>query len=196
MNQSSSKPKSSPALLSATGRDYAEWFQLLDAWGAPGRGYREIADWLVGQGFSDWWAQKLIVEYEQDRGLRQPGARTGGLVRRRSQQDRSSLDRPALHGVRGPGAASVLATRPRAQPTYGAAGTVDQVRRRQPIPGERGVHRERGREGAGNSRTGGDAGRSCGRAGQARLATSAGRSQGMVGGLTERPHPEVPKLND
>jgi hypothetical protein len=77
MNQSSSKPKSSPALLSATGRDYAEWFQLLDAWGAPGRGYREIAGWLVGQGVSDWWAQKLIVEYEQDRGLRQPGARTG-----------------------------------------------------------------------------------------------------------------------
>jgi hypothetical protein len=40
-------------------------------------GYREIADWLVGQGCSDWWAQKLIVEYQQDRGLRQPGARTG-----------------------------------------------------------------------------------------------------------------------
>jgi hypothetical protein len=78
MNQPSSKPKSSPALLSATGRDYAEWFQFLDAWGAPGRGYREIANWLVGQGVSDWWAQKLIVEYEQDRGLRQPGARPGG----------------------------------------------------------------------------------------------------------------------
>jgi hypothetical protein len=78
MNQSSSKGKSSSALQSATGRDYAEWFQRLDAWGAPGRGYREIADWLIGQSVSDWWAQKLIVEYEQDRGLRQPGARTGG----------------------------------------------------------------------------------------------------------------------
>ena len=78
MDQSSSKGKSSSALLSATGRDYAEWFQLLDAWGAPGRGYRGIVDWLVGQGISDWWAQKLIVEYEQDRGLRQPGARRGG----------------------------------------------------------------------------------------------------------------------
>jgi hypothetical protein len=78
MNQSSSKRKSSPALRSATGRDYAEWFQLLDAWGAPGRSYREIADWLVDQGVSDWWTQKLIVEYEQDRGLRQPGARPDG----------------------------------------------------------------------------------------------------------------------
>jgi hypothetical protein len=36
MHQSSSKGKSSAALLSATGRDYAEWFQLLDAWGCPG----------------------------------------------------------------------------------------------------------------------------------------------------------------
>ena len=78
MNQLSSKGKSSSALLSATGRDYAEWFQLLDAWGAPGRSYREIAAWLVGQGVSDWWAQKLIVEYQQNRGLRQPGARPGG----------------------------------------------------------------------------------------------------------------------
>ena len=57
MNQSSSKWKSSSALLSASGRDYAEWFQLLDAWGAPSRGYREIADWLLGQGVSDWWAK-------------------------------------------------------------------------------------------------------------------------------------------
>jgi hypothetical protein len=40
------KEKPSSALLSATGRNYAEWFQLLDAWGAPGRAYREIADWL------------------------------------------------------------------------------------------------------------------------------------------------------
>ena len=54
MNQYSSKGKSSAALVSASGRDYPEWFQLLDAWGAPGHSYREIADWLVGQGVSDW----------------------------------------------------------------------------------------------------------------------------------------------
>ena len=94
MNQSPSKRKSSSALLSATGRDYAEWFQLLDAWGAPGRGYREIADWLLGQGVSDWWAQKLIVEYQQDRGLRQPGARTGGsFAGGASKTVPSSIDR-------------------------------------------------------------------------------------------------------
>lgn len=63
----------------ATGREREDWFAVLDDWGAPGRPYREIADWLTGQhGLSDWWAQKLIVEYEQERGLRPPGIRPDG----------------------------------------------------------------------------------------------------------------------
>lgn len=63
----------------ATGRTRAEWFAALDAWGAPGRPFREIADWLTGEHeLSRWWAQKLIVEYEQERGLRPPGVRPDG----------------------------------------------------------------------------------------------------------------------
>ena len=63
----------------STGRSRAEWFQTLDEWGAGGRPYREIADWLTGEhGLSRWWAQKLIVEYEQERGLRAPGVRRNG----------------------------------------------------------------------------------------------------------------------
>lgn len=63
----------------ATGRNRKEWFKLLDAWGAPGRQYREIANWLMGEhDLSRWWAQKLIVEYEQSRGLRPPGVRPDG----------------------------------------------------------------------------------------------------------------------
>ena len=63
----------------ATGRGRNEWFALLDAWGAAGRPYREIAGWLTGEhGISDWWAQKLIVEYEQARGVREPGVRPDG----------------------------------------------------------------------------------------------------------------------
>ena len=62
-----------------TGHDRAFWFAELDAWGAAGRPYREIADWLTGeQGLSAWWAQKLIVEYEEARGLRDRGARRDG----------------------------------------------------------------------------------------------------------------------
>lgn len=70
--------RSSSSLVSATGRDYAEWFDRLDQWGAAGRRYAEIARWLTDQGVSRWWAQKLIVEYEQDRGIRRPGARPDG----------------------------------------------------------------------------------------------------------------------
>jgi hypothetical protein len=60
-------------------QDRGYWFGLLDAWGAPGRPYREIADWLTAeQGLSAWWAQKIIVEYEQARGLRDEGRRRDG----------------------------------------------------------------------------------------------------------------------
>lgn len=77
--KSHSEPRSSAALRRSTGRDRGEWFAALDQWGAPGRPYREIADWLTGQhGVSSWWAQKLIVEYEQARGLRDAGVRPDG----------------------------------------------------------------------------------------------------------------------
>ena len=63
----------------ATGRNGQEWFEVLDEWGAGGRAYRDIADYLTREhGLSKWWAQKLIVEYEQDRGLRAPGLRRDG----------------------------------------------------------------------------------------------------------------------
>ena len=60
-------------------QDRGYWFELLDEWGAPGRPYRDIADWLTtDQGLSAWWAQKVIVEYEQARGLRDAGRRRDG----------------------------------------------------------------------------------------------------------------------
>lgn len=72
-------PRPSKGLRRATGRDREEWFGILDAWGAPGREYREIADWLTGDhGISSWWAQKVIVEYQEARGLRDPGVRRDG----------------------------------------------------------------------------------------------------------------------
>jgi len=75
----STDPRLSAALRRSTGRDRAEWFAVLDAWGVAGREYREIADWLTGEhGVSNWWAQKLIVEYQQARGRRAPGVRPDG----------------------------------------------------------------------------------------------------------------------
>jgi hypothetical protein len=71
--------RSSEGMRRGTGRDRDEWFAVLDDWGAAGRPYREIADWLTGHhGLSAWWAQKLIVEYEHARGVRDPGARPDG----------------------------------------------------------------------------------------------------------------------
>lgn len=64
---------------SSTGREKDEWFALLDVWGAQDRTYREIADWLMGEhDLSKWWAQKLIVEFQQARGVRSPGIRRDG----------------------------------------------------------------------------------------------------------------------
>ena len=67
------------ALERTTGRDRQGWFAVLDEWGAARRPYREIADWLTGEhGLSEWWAQKLIVEYEEARGVRAAGVRRDG----------------------------------------------------------------------------------------------------------------------
>ncbi|MGH2756804.1 MAG: DUF4287 domain-containing protein [Actinomycetota bacterium] len=63
----------------ATGRTQDEWYSLLDKWGARGRAYKELSSFLTDKhGMSRWWAQKLIVEYEQDRGIRDPGIRRNG----------------------------------------------------------------------------------------------------------------------
>jgi len=65
-------------LREATGKGRDEWYADLDAWGAAGKPYAEIAAWLTEHGMSDWWAQKTIVEYEQARGVRGKGARPDG----------------------------------------------------------------------------------------------------------------------
>lgn len=73
--------KSSTALIDATGRDYDDWFTALDAWGAADRSSSDARAWLRDDhGVSAWWAQKLVVEYEQIRGIRVPGARADGTV--------------------------------------------------------------------------------------------------------------------
>ncbi len=62
-----------------TGRSREDWFALLDARGAVERGYHDSAGWLVDEhGLSRWWTQKLVVEYEQARGVRAPGVRPDG----------------------------------------------------------------------------------------------------------------------
>jgi uncharacterized protein YndB with AHSA1/START domain len=59
------------AMLRATGKRYAEWFALLDEWGATQHTHTEIARWLSATyGAPGWWVQNLTVSYERARGMR------------------------------------------------------------------------------------------------------------------------------
>ncbi|MFE5485228.1 hypothetical protein [Streptomyces sp. NPDC056527] len=70
---------SDEALAGATGKGWADWFALLDAWGATERGHTEIARHLVeAEGVSGWHAQSITVGYEQERGLREVGQSSTG----------------------------------------------------------------------------------------------------------------------
>ncbi|MEV3991113.1 SRPBCC family protein [Streptomyces sp. NPDC049837] len=70
---------SGDALSAATGKDWAAWFAVLDAWGAATRTHTEIARHLVeAHGVPGWHAQSITVGYEQERGLREVGQSSGG----------------------------------------------------------------------------------------------------------------------
>lgn len=63
---------SSEAVKAKTGKDWAEWFSILDAEGAVHLVHKDIAA-LVNEkyGVPGWWAQSVTVEYERARGLRE-----------------------------------------------------------------------------------------------------------------------------
>ncbi|MFF9017475.1 hypothetical protein ACF09C_31515 [Streptomyces sp. NPDC014870] len=70
---------SDEALTGATGRNWASWFALLDAWDATGRNHTAIARHLVeAHGVNGWHAQSIAVGYEQERGMRQVGQASDG----------------------------------------------------------------------------------------------------------------------
>ncbi len=53
-----------------TGRGWEEWFDLLDAWGAPERSHRDIAKWVASQLQIEplgWNAQAITGSYERAR---------------------------------------------------------------------------------------------------------------------------------
>lgn len=72
-------PISDEAIRGSTGRDWSEWFAVLDAWEGHQREHRDIAAWLGREhGVDSWWAQGITVAYEQARGKRAPGQRADG----------------------------------------------------------------------------------------------------------------------
>jgi len=68
------------SMVERTGRSHAEWFALLDAWGAADRTHTEIARWLgTEHGVPGWWTQSITVAYERARGRRARHQMTAGF---------------------------------------------------------------------------------------------------------------------
>jgi hypothetical protein len=78
----SSKPSvSDAAVVKRTGKNWAQWFALLDKAGAAKMQHPEIARHLHGQyQLPGWWAQMVTVEYERARGLRAKHQTAAGYV--------------------------------------------------------------------------------------------------------------------
>jgi hypothetical protein len=70
---------SDAAVKAKTGRDWQQWFSILDRAGATKMSHKEMAGYLYSkQGVSGWWSQMVAVTYEQERGLREKHERPDG----------------------------------------------------------------------------------------------------------------------
>jgi hypothetical protein len=71
---------SDSAVQRATGRDWDEWFTLLDAWDGTAHTHTEIARHVnETYGIDGWWAQSVTVGYERARGMRALHERPDGF---------------------------------------------------------------------------------------------------------------------
>ena len=67
------------AVKSKTGKDWKEWFAILDRAGAAKMTHPEIANYLhTKHSVPPWWTQMVTVTYEQQRGLRDKHQRPDG----------------------------------------------------------------------------------------------------------------------
>ncbi len=71
---------SDEAILRGTGKTWAEWIALLDAWGGTAHTHPEIARYLHETfDINGWWAQGVTVGYERARGMRAVHERPDGF---------------------------------------------------------------------------------------------------------------------
>ena len=83
MEKTSGKKKaariSDAAVHARTGKNWREWFAILDKAGAQKMEHKAIATYLYEQhGVPGWWAQMVTVSYEQERGMREKHQRPSG----------------------------------------------------------------------------------------------------------------------
>jgi uncharacterized protein YndB with AHSA1/START domain len=71
---------SDEAVKAKTGKDWKEWFSILDKAGAKKMTHQEIATYLYNkQNVGPWWTQMVAVTYEQQRGMREKHERPEGF---------------------------------------------------------------------------------------------------------------------
>jgi uncharacterized protein YndB with AHSA1/START domain len=71
---------SDAAVTAKTGKSWAGWFAVLDAFDVATHGHAATARHLVeAHGVSGWWAQGITVRYEQEKGLREVGQQSDRL---------------------------------------------------------------------------------------------------------------------
>ena len=71
---------SDEAVKAKTGKNWKQWFSLLDKAGAKKMTHQEIARYLSEkQGVPPWWCQMVTVNYEQQTGRRQNNERPDGF---------------------------------------------------------------------------------------------------------------------
>jgi hypothetical protein len=70
--QPAMKPQmSDDAVQAKTGKNWKEWFAVLDKAGARKMSHQEIVKYLnTNEGVGPWWQQMVTVTYERARGLR------------------------------------------------------------------------------------------------------------------------------
>jgi uncharacterized protein YndB with AHSA1/START domain len=69
------------AVQKATGKNWTQWFALLDKARAQKMVHKDIAAYLHNEvGVSAWWSQMVTVGYEQERGLRVEHERCDGFA--------------------------------------------------------------------------------------------------------------------
>lgn len=71
---------SDEAVQAKTGKNWKEWFAILDKAGARKMTHQEIATYLHNkQNVGPWWTQMVTVTYEQQRGVREKHQRPEGF---------------------------------------------------------------------------------------------------------------------
>ena len=79
MSTQTDKPQlGDEAIEKGSGKNWAEWVEVLDAWGAADKSHTEIARHVHELGVDEWWAQSVTVGYERIKRLRATGQQRDG----------------------------------------------------------------------------------------------------------------------